>query len=119
MNLLEWLLSDIVIARSFQTQIFYIFMLFFTIFSLILAKKYQLFRFSLFLWLSVTLIGLIWEIILFSSGLRHYSFLSSLELVYHAITEGGPGLIVMTIFADKIGLIDLSDYREVKRIREQ
>jgi hypothetical protein len=93
-------------------------MFFFTIFSLILAKKYQLFRFSLLLWLSVTIIGLIWEIVLFSSGLRHYNFLSSLELIYHAITEGGPGLIVMTIFADKVGLIDLSDYKEVNNTWE-
>ncbi len=112
MDLFEWLVEDIVISRSFQTQFFYIFMLFFTIFSVILAKKYRLFRFSLLLWLSVTVIGLAWEIVLFSSGLRYYSFLSVAELLYHAITEGGPGLIVMTIFADKIGLIDLTDYKD-------
>ncbi len=112
MDLFEWLLEDIVISRSFQTQFFYIFMLFFTIFSVFLAKKYRLFRFSLLLWLSVTVIGLAWELVLFSSGLRHYSFLSVVELLYHAITEGGPGLIVMTIFADKIGFIDLSKYKE-------
>ena len=64
------------------------------------------------LWLSAAIIGLIWEILLFSTGLRHYSFLSSAELLYHAITEGGPGLIIMAIFADKVGLIDLSEYKE-------
>lgn len=112
MDLVEWLVEDIVISRSFQTQFFYIFMLFFTIFSILLAKKYRLFRFSMLLWLSVTIIGLTWEIVLFSSGLRYYSFLSVAELLYHAITEGGPGLIVMTIFADKIGLIDLTEYKE-------
>jgi len=87
-------------------------MFFFTIFSVILAKKYKLLRFSMLLWLSVTVIGLAWETVLFGFGLRQYSFLSIAELLYHAITEGGPGLIVMTIFADKIGLIDISDYKD-------
>jgi hypothetical protein len=89
-------------------------MLFFTIFAVYLAKRYRLFRFSMYLWLSVAIIGLIWEVLLFTSGLRHYSFLSSAELMYHAITEGGPGLIIMAIFADYVGIIDLSDYKEEK-----
>jgi hypothetical protein len=89
-------------------------MLFFTIFAVFLAKRYRLFRFSMYLWLSVAIIGLIWEVLLFTSGLRHYSFLSSAELMYHAITEGGPGLIIMVIFADYVGIIDLSDYKEAK-----
>jgi hypothetical protein len=89
-------------------------MLFFTIFAVYLAKRYRLFRFSMYLWLSVAIIGLIWEVLLFTSGLRHYSFLSSAELMYHAITEGGPGLIIMVIFADYVGIIDLSDYKEEK-----
>ncbi len=118
MDIVELLLQNITISRHFQTQIFYIFMLVFTIFSVFLAKKYRLFKFSMLLWLSAALIGLAWEVALFSSGLRHYSFLSALELLYHAITEGGPGLIVMTIFADKIGLIDLSEYKEGVKKRE-
>jgi hypothetical protein len=87
-------------------------MLFFAIFAIYLATRYRLFRFSLFLWLSVAIIGLIWEGLLFASGLRHYSFLSSAELLYHVLTEGGPGLIVIAIFTDKVGIIDLSDYKE-------
>jgi hypothetical protein len=82
------------------------------VFAVFLARRYKLFRFSMSLWLSVTIIGLLWEGMLFSFGLRHYSFFSSAELIYHAITEGGPGLIVMAIFADKFGIIDLSDYKD-------
>jgi hypothetical protein len=93
-------------------------MLFFTIFAILLARKYRLLRFSVFLWLSAALIGLIWEIVLFGSGLRHYSFWSAAELLYHAVTEGGPGLIVMSIFADKVGIFDLSDYKEAVRKRK-
>jgi len=53
-------------------------------------------------------------VLLFTAGLRHYSFFSSAELMYHAITEGGPGLIIMAIFADYVGIIDLSDFKEEK-----
>ena len=118
MDIIEILFEDIVISRHFQTQIFYVLMLGFTIFSVILAKKYRLFKFSMLLWLSAALIGLAWEVVLFSSGLRHYSFLSAAELLYHAITEGGPGLIIMAIFADKFKIIDLSEYKEEVKTRE-
>jgi len=118
MDIAEWLIRDIIISRHFQTQFFYIFLLFFMIFSVYLAKRYRLFRFSMLLWLSVALIGLAWEIVLFSAGSRHYSFLATAEMLYHAITEGGPGLIVMTIFADKIGIIDLSEYKEGVKTRD-
>lgn len=117
MDIVGWLLDDIVISRHFQTQVFYLFMLFFTIFAVYLAKRSRLLRFSMFLWLSAALIGLVWEIVLFGSGSRHYSFISGLELLYHAVTEGGPGLIIMAIFADKIGLIDLSGYKEEVKSR--
>ena len=118
MDISQILLEEIVISRHFTTQTFYIFMLGFSIFTIFLAKRYRLFKFSMLLWLSAGLIGLAWEVVLFSSGLRHYSFLSAAELLYHAITEGGPGLIVMAIFADKFGIIDLSDYKEEVKPRE-
>jgi len=118
MDIVDWLFTDITVSRFFHTQIFYLFLFFFTIFAIYLAWKCRLLRFSMLLWLSVGIIGLIWEIALFSSGLRHYSFWSEVELFYHAVTEGGPGLIVMTIFADKIRLIDLSEYKEEVKKRE-
>jgi hypothetical protein len=114
MDIISLLLGKIEISRHFQTQIFYLFMLIFTVFAVYLSKRYKLFRFSMFLWLSVTIIGFIWESSLFLFGLRHYSFFASAELMYHAITEGGPGLIIMAIFADKFGIIDLSEYKEDK-----
>jgi hypothetical protein len=115
---MDWLFEEIVISRSFTTQIFYVFMLFFSAFAVLIAWKYRLFRFSMYLWFAAALIGLLWELVLFGSGLRHYSFWSAAELLYHAITEGGPGLIVMAIFADKIKLIDLSEFKEGVSPRE-
>ncbi|KYK25884.1 hypothetical protein AYK20_04325 [Thermoplasmatales archaeon SG8-52-1] len=114
MDIISLLLDEIEISRHFQTQVFYLFMLFFTIFAIYLSKRYKLFRFSMFLWLSVAIIGFIWEGSLFLFGLRHYSFFSAAELMYHVVTEGGPGLIIMAIFADKFGIIDLSEYKEDK-----
>jgi len=114
LDITSWLFTEIEVSRHFQTQTFYIFMLFFAIFAVYLAKRCRLFRFSMYLWLSVAIIGLIWEVLLFTAGLRHYSFFSSAELMYHAITEGGPGLIIMAIFADYVGIIDLSDFKEEK-----
>jgi hypothetical protein len=117
-DIISWLFTDITISRSFQTQLFYLFMLFFAVFALWLSRRARLFRFSLLLWLAAGIIGLIWEIALFGSGLRQYSFAASFELLYHALTEGGPGLIVMVVFADKVGLIDLSEYKEEVRTRQ-
>lgn len=115
MDFQEWLFREIIISRSFSTHIFYIFLFLFSILALILAKKYRLFRLSLLLWLCAAVIGLIWESVLFATGNRQYSFWALGELLYHALTEGGPGLVIMTIFADRIGLVDLSGYKEKKR----
>lgn len=112
MDIASFLFEEIEVSRHFQTQIFYLFMLCFTIFAIYLSKRYKLFRFSMFLWLSVAIIGFIWEGLLFFFGLRHYSFFAVAELMYHVITEGGPGLIIMAIFADKFGIINLSEYKE-------
>lgn len=114
MDIVSLLLEEIEISRHFQTQIFYLFMLFFSLFAIYLSIRFKLFRFSMFLWLSVAIIGFIWEGSLFFFGLRHYSFFAAAELMYHVITEGGPGLIIMAIFADKFGIIDLSEYKEEK-----
>lgn len=118
MNSIEWLFKEIVISRVFHTQFFYIFLFFFSFVAVILAKKCRLFRFSLFLWLCAFVIGLTWEIVLFSLGKRMYHFWPPLEIIYHAVTEGGPGLIIMVLFADKTGIINLEQYKEEVRKRE-
>ncbi|KPJ70142.1 hypothetical protein AMJ44_00660 [candidate division WOR-1 bacterium DG_54_3] len=115
MDFQGWLFQEITISRSFSTHIFYIFLFLLSMLALILAKKFRLFRFSLLLWLCATVIGLVWESALFASGNRQYSFWALAELLYHALTEGGPGLVIMTILADRIGLVNLSEYKEKKR----
>lgn len=115
MDVAELLFKEILIERHFTTQIFYVFMFCFMVGVLLLAWRYRLLRFSLLLWLGAGIIGLLWEVALFSSGLRFYSFFAALELMYHALTEGGPGLILMAIFADRFGIIDLAEYKEEER----
>ena len=69
-------------------------------------------RFSIYLWLISGLICLFWELYLFITGSRTYNFSPALELPYHALTEAGPGLIIMILFAHKIKLIDITDYAD-------
>jgi hypothetical protein len=49
---------------------------------------------------------------LFVTGSRTYNFSAALELPYHALTEAGPGLIIMILFAHKINLIDITEYSD-------
>jgi hypothetical protein len=118
MDFIEWLFKEIVISRFFQTQFFYIFMFLFSISVVVIAWKRRLLRFSLLLWSCAFIIGLTWEIVLFSLGKRHYHFWPPCEIIYHALTEGGPGLIVMVLFADKAGIINCEQYKEEEQKRE-
>jgi hypothetical protein len=45
-------------------------------------------------------------------GSRNYNFSPAIELLYHALTEAGPGLIIMILFAHKIKIIDISEYSD-------
>jgi len=112
MGITDWLFRTIEISRSFQTHVFYLFMFFFSLFALFLAWRSRLLRLSLLLWACAAIIGLLWEAGLFAAGARRYSFAALAELLYHAVTEGGPGLIVMVVFADWVGLVDLGPYKE-------
>jgi hypothetical protein len=109
----DWLFEELLVQRHFANQSFYVFMVFFSIFAVWWAWRYRLLKFSLLLWLAAGLIGLAWEVTLFASGLRGYSF--SGELFLHAVTEGGPGLMIMVIFADWVGMIDVDEYKEKER----
>jgi hypothetical protein len=87
-------------------------MLIITLISIILAVKLCFKRFSAYLWLISGLICFAWEIYLFTTGGRNYNFNPILELLYHAITEAGPGLIIMILFGHKIKLFDISEYSD-------
>lgn len=87
-------------------------MIIITLIALLIAYKLRFKRFSFYLWLVAGFICFFWEIYLFITGARHYNFSPALELPYHALTEAGPGLIIMILFAHKIGLIDISEYMD-------
>jgi hypothetical protein len=80
--------------------------------AVLLAYKFKLLRFSALLWIVAGGIGLLWESALYATGVRTYTFSPVLELLYHALTEAGPGLIIMVIFAWKIGMIDISEFQD-------
>ena len=107
----DWPYEVTVISREISNS-WYIFMLILMIVAILLAYYFQLKRFSALLWLFSGIIGLVWESILFATGVRTYTFSPVLELLYHALTEAGPGLIIMVIFAWKVGIIDLSEFKD-------
>jgi len=113
MDATSWLFEDIVIRRSFYNA-YYVAMFAIMPLAAYLAVRYNFRRFSLLLWLNSGLIGLLWELTLFLLGLRHYNpgFIPPLELAYHALTEAGPGLVIMTIAADRWGIVDLGRFHD-------
>lgn len=111
MDFVDWLLYSIKVSRNL-TNGYYIIMLIITLIAVILLMKMRFKRFSMYLWLISGLICLFWELYLFFTGTRSYNFYPALELPYHALTEAGPGLIIMILFAHKIKLIDISDYSD-------
>jgi len=111
MNFIDWLLFSIQVSRKL-TNSYYLIMLVITLIAVFLLFKMRFRRFSFNLWLISGLICLLWEAYLFTTGARHYNFAPALELPYHALTEAGPGLIIMILFAHKIKLIDISEYSD-------
>lgn len=111
MNLIDWLFLSITVSRRLSNS-YYVIMLIISLIAISIAYKMRYKRFSLNLWLIAGLICLFWEAYLFSIGSRNYNFHPAFELIYHALTEAGPGLIIMILFADKIKLIDISEYSD-------
>ena len=111
MDSIDWLTISITVSRSLMNT-YYIIMLVITLIAIILAYRMKYKRFSFYLWLVSGLICLVWESYLFGTGSRMFNFPPALELPYHALTEAGPGLIIMILFAHKIKLIDISDYSD-------
>ncbi len=116
MNPIDRLFFTITISRKLNNS-YYIVMLIISLIAIFLAYKLRYKRFSLYLWLISGIICLFWESYLFLTGARNYNFIPVLELLYHALTEAGPGLIIMILFAHKIKLIDISEYSDDKKIQ--
>ena len=111
MGFIDWFFYEIVVSRRLTNAYFFI-MLIISLLAFFLMYKMKFKRFSIYLWLISGLICLFWELYLFVTGSRTYNFLPALELPYHALTEAGPGLIIMILFAHKIKLIDISEYSD-------
>ena len=111
MGLADIFYDEVVIRREFFNT-FYFAMAIIMAIAIFLAYRYKLMRFGAMLWLSSGTICLLWEVVLFATGARHYNFMATLELLYHALTEAGPGLIIMAVAADRWGIADLEDFKD-------
>jgi hypothetical protein len=115
MSFIDWLFFEIIVSRRL-TNAYYFIMLTITLIAVVLAYKMKYKRFSMYLWLVSGTICLFWEIYLFTTGGRNYNFPPALELLYHAITEAGPGLIIMILVGHKLKIIDISEFSDEPKI---
>jgi hypothetical protein len=107
----SWLTDTLEIQRHLVNS-YFIVMAFIALFAIFLAWRTRFKWLSLYLWLIAGIIGLLWEAILFGIGSRQYTLFAVGELLYHALTEGGPGLIITVLFANWVGIIDIDRYKD-------
>jgi hypothetical protein len=106
MDFMEWLFTESIIKRDFFNA-YYVAMFIIMVVSIIIMFKARLVKFSILMWVVAGLINLLWEASLYLAGSRQYSFFAVAELLYHVLTEAGPGLIIMVIVAERLKLIDI------------
>ena len=111
MSFADWLTDPVTISRHLVNAYFLV-MALISLFAVTLAVRTRFKWMALYLWAMAGLIGLIWEISLFLSGSREYALSSAGELLYHALTEGGSGLVITFVFANWVGIIDAERYRD-------
>jgi hypothetical protein len=107
----DWLTDPVTISRHLVNA-YFIVMAAISLFAVALAVRTRFKWMALYLWVMAGLIGLVWEASLFLTGAREYALASSGELLYHALTEGGSGLVITFVFANWIGIIDAERFRD-------
>jgi len=110
-SFIEWLTDPVTISRHLVNA-YFIVMAIISLVAIALAIQTRFKWMALYLWAMAGLIGLVWEASLYFSGARDYALGSSGELLYHALTEGGSGLVITFVFANWIGIIDADRYRD-------
>ncbi len=111
MTFADWLTDPVTISRHLVNA-YFIVMAAISLFAVALAIRTRFKWMALYLWIMAGLIGLVWEISLFLTGAREYALASAGELLYHALTEGGSGLVITFVFANWIGIIDAERYQD-------
>ena len=111
MSFIDWLTDPVTISRHLVNA-YFIVMALISLFAVFLAIYTRFKWMAVYLWMMAGLIGLVWEVTLFLTGSRDYALENSGELLYHALTEGGSGLVITFVLANWIGIIDADRYRD-------
>lgn len=111
MSFADWLTDPVTISRHLVNA-YFIVMALISLAAVVLAIRTRFKWMALYLWFMAGLIGLVWEASLFLTGAREYALASAGELLYHALTEGGSGLVITFVFANWVGIIDAERYRD-------
>jgi len=110
-DLASFLSSTIVISRQLVNA-YFIIMALIALTAIVLAWRTRFKWLSLYVWFGAFLIGLVWEGALLIAGWRTYGFVDAAEMLYHALTEGGPGLVITILFMRQLGVIDIERFRD-------
>ena len=107
------LLDEIIIRRTYVNA-YYVVMPAIALLAYWVARRSGFLRMSGYLWVISGAICLAWEVTLYLLGMRHYNpgWWSVGELLFHALLEAGPGLILMLIVGHRAGIISLEDVRD-------
>ena len=116
-GIVEFLFTDIVIHRN-------IFPFWYTatglvlIVAIVLAFLLKLKKFGFWILISAAAMSTIWEVILFSFGLRDYNNpLAQMvgpipELIYHSFSETAATFLLGLLIIYKLGIIDLEKFKD-------
>jgi len=110
-DLASFLSSTIVISRQLVNA-YFIIMALIALTAIVLAYVTRFKWLSLYVWFGAFLIGLVWEGALLLAGWRAYGFADAAEMLYHALTEGGPGLVITILLMRQLGVIDIERFRD-------
>jgi len=114
---LEWIFTDVVIHRNIFPLWYVATGIMFAI-SIILAIIMHLRKFGFWTLITAAAMSTIWEVILFTFGLRDYNNpLAQLigpipELIYHSFSETASAVLLGLLIIYKIGLIDLEKFKD-------
>lgn len=93
---------------------YYLMMFGFLVLAFLLAKRRGILKFGLILYGIGVVLNFLWEANMILQGIRVYQsgFEFAVQLLFHVLTEFGPFTLIIVLIAEKLNLVDLSEYRD-------
>lgn len=126
LSIIDWFFTEVVIHRNIF-PLWYVATGLVLAISILLAFLMHLKRFGFWILISAALMSTIWELLLFSFGLRDYNnpLAQAIgwfpELIYHSFSETAATFLLGILVIYKLGIIDLEKFKDEnwKRLKEE